>query len=131
MPQAPTAVLGRSVEPTEFPRAFGILSLLKALGSDERGEIYVALRPEGIDRLCVVNLLSPKLVDRAGVMDALRAESGWLVARVHGNLVQTYDVGHVAERLFLLNEYVEGRDLAAVLTEVGKRPRGPPLEGAG
>src|SRR3954470_17029865 len=119
MPQAPTAVLGKSAK-AEFPRAFGILALLKRLSSGARGDIYVALRPEGVDRLCVVNLLAPTLVNRPGILDVLRAQAGWLVARVHGNLVQTYDVGHVAERLFLLNEYVEGRDLASLLAELAK-----------
>jgi serine/threonine protein kinase len=129
MPQAPTAVLGKSAK-AEFPRAFGILALLKRLSSGARGDIYVALRPEGVDRLCVVNLLAPTLVNRPGILDVLRAQAGWLVARVHGNLVQTYDVGHVAERLFLLNEYVEGRDLASLLTEVSKRRGGLSIEAA-
>src|SRR4051812_11210863 len=129
MPQAPTAVLGKSAK-AEFPRAFGILALLKRLSSGARGDIYVALRPEGVDRLCVVNLLAPTLVQRPGILDVLRAQAGWLVARVHGNLVQTYDVGHVAERLFLLNEYVEGRDLGALLGEAVKRRGGLPVEAA-
>jgi serine/threonine protein kinase len=90
---------------------------LKPLARHPRGEIYVALRPEGVDRLCVVSMLAPDLVERPGVTEGLRAQAGWLVARVHGNLVQTYDVGHGAGRLFLLNEYVEGRDLAALLAE--------------
>jgi serine/threonine protein kinase len=120
MPQAPTAVLGRSSQ-AEFPRAFGILSLLKPLARHARSESFVALRPEGVDRLCVVHMLPPELVERPGVSDGLRAQASWLVARVHGNLVQTYDVGHGAGRLFLLNEYVEGRDLATLLEEAGKR----------
>src|SRR5947207_10600389 len=99
MPQAPTAVLGRSASP-EFPRAFGILSLLKPLARGPRGEIFVALRPEGVDRLCVVNLLATALLERPGVVDGLRGQASWLVARVHGNLIQTYDVGHGGGRLF-------------------------------
>src|SRR5688572_9872027 len=120
MPQAPTAVLGRTSQ-AEFPRAFGILSLLKPLARGGRSDSFVALRPEGVDRLCVVHLLPRDLVERPGVSDGLRAQASWLVARVHGNLVQTYDVGHGAGRLFLLNEYVEGRDLATLLEEAAKR----------
>src|SRR3954447_19737055 len=116
MPQAPTAVLGKAAK-GDFPRAFGILALLKPLAKNARSESFVALRPEGVDRLCVVNMLASTLVERPGTMEVLRAQAGWLVARVHGNLVQTYDVGHVADRLFLLTEYVEGRDLATLLAE--------------
>ena len=42
----------------DFPRAFGALALLKQLARDERGEVFLALRPEGADRLCVVTLLA-------------------------------------------------------------------------
>jgi serine/threonine protein kinase len=120
MPQAPTAVLGRTTR-AEFPRAFGILSLLKPLARHARSEVFIALQPEGADRLCVVHMLSPELVDRPGVSDGLRAQASWLVARVHGNLVQTYDVGHGGGRLFLLNEYVEGRDVGMLLGEASRR----------
>jgi serine/threonine protein kinase len=129
MPQAPTAVLGRTAQ-AEFPRAFGILSLLKPLARHAKSEIYVALRPEGVDRLCVVHMLPPELVDRPGVTEGLRGQASWLVARVHGNLVQTYDVGQGGGRLFLLNEYVEGRDLAAVLEDLPKRSIAMPVTAA-
>src|SRR6185436_18577978 len=129
MPQAPTAVLGRTTR-AEFPRAFGILSLLKPLARHARSEIFVALRPEGVDRLCVVHMLAPELVDRPGVSDGLRAQASWLVVRVHGNLVQTYDVGHGGGRLFLLNEYVEGRDVGVLLAEAGRRSVVVPIPAA-
>src|SRR5262245_41095044 len=105
MPQAPTAVLGVSLD-RDLPRPFGTLALLKRLARDDRGEAYVALRPEKIDRLCVANLLAPSFVRVPGVVEALGAQADWLVARVHGNLVQTYDVGKVDDRYFLVNEYV-------------------------
>ena len=86
MRQAPTGVL-RIARPDSYPRSFGQLSLLKRLASDEGGDAYVALRADGVDRVCVANVLSKPVVSRPGVLDALRAEAGWLVARVHGNLV--------------------------------------------
>lgn len=126
MLQSPTAVLGRATR--DFPRNFGSLALLKPLASDERGEVFVGLRPQGVDRLCVVNLLGRAIIDRIGVIDVLRAQAGWMVARVHGNIVQTYDVGQAAERLFLVNEYVEGRDLGALMSATVGRPGGIPVD---
>jgi hypothetical protein len=88
MPQAPTAVLGRTAQ-AEFPRAFGILSLLKPLARHRRAEIYVAVRPEGVDRLCVVHMLAPELVERPGIADGLRTQASWLFSIFKFNLVQT------------------------------------------
>src|SRR5262249_5296359 len=128
MPQAPTAVL-RLPGDRDLPRPFGAFSLLKLLARDERGEVFVGLRPERVDRFCVVNVLAPAFVERAGVTASLRAEAGWLVARVHGNLVQTYDVGQLSDRFFLVNEYVDGRDLGALMGAMAQ-PGGLPMEAA-
>jgi serine/threonine protein kinase len=102
-----------------FPRVFGTVVLLKPLSRDARTEVFLALRPEGADRLCVVTFLAPSLVSSAKVVEALRAQATWLVGRVHGNLVQIYDVGQSGEQLFFVSEYVEGADLGALLARTG------------
>ncbi len=79
----------------------------------------MALRAEGADRLCVVTFLGSSLVSSGRVVDALRAQATWLVGRVHGNLVQIYDVGQSGEQLFFVSEYVEGADVAALLGRAG------------
>jgi serine/threonine protein kinase len=66
-----------------------------------------------------VTFLAPTLVSSPRVVDALRAQATWLVGRVHGNLVQIYDVGQSGEQLFFVAEYVEGADLAALLARTG------------
>jgi serine/threonine protein kinase len=103
----------------ELPRAFGSLTLLKLLGREARGEVFLAMRAEGADRLCVVTLLAPSLTANRAVRDGLRAQANWLVGRVHGNLVQIYDVGHAGDQVFLVSEFVEGADLGATLTRAG------------
>lgn len=115
MPQVPTAVLGVSRRGSDYPRPFGTLMLLKALGRDERAEVFIGLRPDGVDRVCIVKLLRAPALEAPGARAALRAQAGWLVARVQGNLVQIYDVGEVDDRVFFVNEFVEGRDMGAVL----------------
>jgi serine/threonine protein kinase len=79
----------------------------------------LALRAEGADRLCVVTFLGSSVISSPRVVDALRAQATWLVGRVHGNLVQIYDVGQSGEQLFFVSEYVEGADLAALLGRTG------------
>ena len=116
MLQGPTAVTGTG----GFPRPFGTVVLLKPLSRDPRTEVFLALRTEGAERLCVVTFLGASLISSARVVDALRAQATWLVGRVHGNLVQIYDVGQSGEQLFFVSEYVEGADLAALLTRAGR-----------
>jgi len=128
MRQAPTARPERGAE--ERPLAFGGMALLRLLSRNDRAEVHVAVRPEGIDRLCVANLFVPSYTARTEVLEAARAQADWLVSRVHGNLVQTYDVAQVEGRLVVVNEFVEGRDLAALLLAAAGRPGGLPLEAA-
>ncbi len=124
MLQPPTAVLGLAPRLGEFPRPFGSLVLLKALSRDDRAEVYVALRPDGVDRLCVVSVLGPALTASPLVIDALRMQAAWLVGRVHGNLVQIYDVGESGGRLYFVSELVEGIDLGGLLA--ARQPKGLP-----
>ncbi len=132
MRQAPTT---SAPELAEFPRLFGSVALLKPMARTARNETYLALRKEGIDRLCVVTLLAPEMVSSESVVDGLRAQATWLVTRIHGNLVQVYDVGQTEEekspRLFVVSEYVEGLELGSLLearrADGAKMPVGPAL----
>lgn len=151
MPQGPTGALSQAADGGErtFPIPFGNVELVRQLSTDRRGEVYIATRQEGPDRLCVVNVLGETLTRRPGMREELRAEAAWLVSRVHGNLVQVYDVGSTAQsggparspeswvgplplapdhdRLFFTCELVEGRDLATFLKRAeGSSVRVPP-----
>ena len=102
-----------------FPRVFGTVVLLKPLAKDARTEVFLALRPEGAERLCVVTFLGRSLVSSPAVVDALKQQATWLVGRVHGSLVQIYDVGQSGDQLFFVSEYVEGGDVGELLPRVG------------
>jgi serine/threonine protein kinase len=115
MLQGPTAATGAG----GFPRAFGNVVLLKPLSRDPRTEVFLAHRHEGADRLCVVTFLGASLVANVRSVEALRAQANWLVGRMHGNLVQIYDVGQSGDQLFFVSEYVEGTDLGALLSRAG------------
>lgn len=150
MPQGPTGARSQAADgERQFPIPFGNVELLRQLSTDRRGEVYIASRLEGPDRLCVVNILGEALTRRPGMREELRAEAAWLVSRVHGNLVQIYDVGSTEhaggparrpeswvgplpqspdqDRLFFTCELVEGRDLATFLKRAeGSAVRVPP-----
>jgi serine/threonine protein kinase len=67
----------------------------------------------------VVTFLGASLVANARAVEALRVQANWLVGRMHGNLVQIYDVGQSGDQLFFVSEYVEGTDLGALLARAG------------
>jgi serine/threonine protein kinase/predicted negative regulator of RcsB-dependent stress response len=99
---------------------FGSFELLRRIAGDDRSETFVAARAEGVDRFCVVTILSEPIAADPDLVARLRDQASWLVSRVHGNLVQIYDVGQAegengVERLFFASELVEGRDLAMLL----------------
>ncbi|HEY0709419.1 MAG TPA: serine/threonine-protein kinase, partial [Polyangia bacterium] len=72
----------------------------------------------------MVTFLGASLVANPKAIEALRAQANWLVGRMHGNLVQIYDVGQSGDQLFFVNEYVEGVDLGAMLARAGVLPPG-------
>ncbi len=114
----------------DLPRPFGNADLLRRLGRGERGDVYLGLRPEGVDRLCTIKILHGAAGANPTVVTALQAEAGTVVRRVHGNVVQIYDVGRVDDRIFFLGERVQGCDLGALLERLAARGERLPPEAA-
>jgi serine/threonine protein kinase len=111
-----------------LPRAFGSFALLKSLSRGARGEVFAALRPVEIERFCALKILRPETTRQPEVVNALRSEATRLVRRIHGNLVQLYDVGLVDQRLFFVSELVEGASLEAVSAELARKRRPFPVD---
>ncbi|HVZ72154.1 MAG TPA: protein kinase [Polyangia bacterium] len=120
---------GLGPDPGEaLPRAFGNFALLQSIARGARGEVFAALRPVEIERFCALKVLSEEITRTPPFVTALRGEAMRLVRRIHGNLVQLYDVGLVEQRLFFVSELVEGADLAAVQAELAARGRPFPVD---
>ncbi len=113
---------GLQTEPDgALPRAFGNFTLLKSIASGTRGRVFAALRPVEIERFCALKLLNEETAKRPDFVAALRNEATRVVRRIHGNLVQIYDIGLVDQRLFFVSELVEGVDLATLADELRVR----------
>jgi serine/threonine protein kinase/tetratricopeptide (TPR) repeat protein len=130
MSESPTS---RGLQPApeaELPRSFGNFTLLKSIASGARGEVYAALRPIEIERFCALKILNEETVKRPDFVSSLRNEATRVVRRIHGNLVQIYDVGLVDQRLFFVSELVEGTDLGSLVAELSRRKQPFPVDAA-
>jgi serine/threonine protein kinase/tetratricopeptide (TPR) repeat protein len=125
----PTTTKGLQAEPAGvLPGAFGNFTLLKSIATGARGEVFAALRPVEIERFCALKILDEETVKRPDFVAALRNEATRVVRRIHGNLVQVYDIGLVDRRLFFVSELVEGVDLAALVGELARRRQPFPVD---
>ena len=114
---------GLQVEPDgALPRPFGNFTLLKSIASGARGRLFAALRLVEIERFCALKLLDEETAKRPRLRRGVfRNEATRVVRRIHGNLVQTYDIGLVDQRLAFVSEPVEGVDLATLADELRVR----------
>ena len=94
-------------------------------------EVYLARvrGPHGFDRAVVLKRMRPELA-ASGSFRRMFADEARVSSHLHhANIAQVFDVGEVGGELFLVMEYVEGRDLAAVLEAAGARGQvGLPVE---
>jgi serine/threonine protein kinase/tetratricopeptide (TPR) repeat protein len=111
-----------------LPRAFGNFALLRAIATGQRGQVFAALRPVEIERFCALKILNEGTERQPDFVHGLRNEATRVVRRIHGNLVQIYDVGLVDQRLFFVSELVEGTDLATLQAELQRRRQAFPVD---
>ncbi|HVR60614.1 MAG TPA: protein kinase, partial [Polyangia bacterium] len=121
--------LAEGARGADRPRMFGKLLLLQRMSEGARGDVFAALRPVEIERFCALKILPESYTRTPDLVTALRAEASALVRRIHGNVVQLYDIGLAEQRLFFVSELVEGGDLERLVARLrqAQRPLPPAL----
>jgi serine/threonine protein kinase len=85
------------------------------------GELYLAVSgSRGFEKLCVIKKLLPTLVARDNIQ-RFREEAMVVVKLSHGNLVSVFDAGREHDQVFLVMEYVDGKDLLATWNRCAER----------
>jgi serine/threonine protein kinase len=103
----------------EFPRALGPYTLLCQLGEGGMGRVFLAVSGAvGLETLCVIKTMLPELKADAGAVARFRHEADVVRRLVHGNLISTHAVGEAAGEVFLVQDFVEGKDLGTFLDKV-------------
>jgi len=102
-------------------RKVGTARIVREIGRGGMGVVYEALQ-EGLDRPVAVKALDQKLVRSKEQLERFRRE-GRVYARLrHESIVAVHDLVEKDEQVFLVTEFVDGADLARVLTAGGALP---------
>jgi len=126
-PPSPAAAGARTSKPPTTPTKLGPYDIVGRIGAGGMAEVLLGRRagPGGFAKPVAVKRLLPE-VARDEDLRAMFVEEARLQAGLsHRNLVQVFDFGEDAGERFLVMEYVEGTDLAAL---IGRNRRvAPPL----
>ncbi len=93
--------------------------ILQLLGQGGMGAVYKA-RDIELERLVALKLIRPDLASHPEILRRFKQEL--ILARevTHRNVIRIYDLGQASGVRYITMEYVEGRDLRALLQERGK-----------
>jgi tetratricopeptide (TPR) repeat protein/predicted Ser/Thr protein kinase len=116
-PDAPYAQ-GEELVGTLLAERYEILALL---GQGGMGAVYKA-RDTELERLVALKLIRADLASNPEILRRFKQEL--ILARevTHRNVIRIFDLGQAKGFKFITMEFVEGRDLRAVLRERGKLP---------
>jgi Protein kinase domain len=118
----------RSLEPTAA--RIGRYEVIRKIGAGGMGEVYLAraIGPGGIEKkVCIKRTLAGRSMN-AGAFHRFLDEARTVLALQHANVVPVFDFGRDAAGLYLVMEWIDGCDLAALLAaERTRRQALPPV----
>ena len=89
------------------PRTLGRYVLSRCLGAGGMGLVHLAYDPE-LDRKVALKLLHPEASADEDLAERLRSEARALAQLSHPNVVTVYEVGTVANQVYVAMEFVDG-----------------------
>jgi formylglycine-generating enzyme required for sulfatase activity len=108
-------------EPERLPRQVGAYLLLELIAVSGMGRVYKAQHMH-LKKTVAVKLIAPGLVRSAAVRQRFRHEMEAVGALHSPHIVTAFDAGEADGVDFLAMEFIEGRDLHALVRERGKLP---------
>ncbi|MCC6746282.1 MAG: serine/threonine protein kinase [Deltaproteobacteria bacterium] len=111
--------------PISLPAVFGRYVLLRRLSRGGMGEIFIAKLGEirGFEKPLVLKMILPELAQDEEFLRRFITEAKIAITLSQANIVPVYEVGMVQGQYFLAMQYVEGRDLRAVVQRAAERRR--------
>ena len=114
------------------PRNLERYQLVKRVAVGGMAEVFLAKAygAHGFEKTLAVKRILPELAANKEFEDRFIAEAKLAVKLTHANVVQVFDFGRFEESLFIAMEYVDGVDLAALLSRYRARNERIPLPAA-
>ena len=89
------------------------------IGSGGMGVVYRA-EHLSLQRRAALKLIAPDLAESSGFRERFSREARIAAALTHPNIVTVYDAGEVEGTLYLAMQFIEGSDLARILSAEGR-----------
>jgi len=99
----------------------GEYTILEKIGAGGMGEVFKA-RHRRMKRVVALKILPPKLLDSPAAVKRFQREIEAVARLEHPNIVTAYDAGCAEGTHFLVMQYVDGTDLAALVKHRGQLP---------
>lgn len=100
----------------------GQFQILQKIGSGGMGSVYKAAQP-AMNRMVAVKILHPKLTNRKDLVSRFRREARAMSHLQHPNTVKVFLYGDLEDgSLYIVMEYLEGRNLNQVVRKEGPLP---------
>ena len=105
------------------PIAFGKYTLLERISHGGMAEVFRArtLGEAGFERIVAIKLLLPQVAMDDEFVTMLIDEAKIAGQLSHANIAQIFDLGRADDRYYIVQEYVPGRDLRAILKHLSDR----------
>ena len=102
---------------------FGKYTLLEKLAAGGMAEIFLAYASGvgGIRKFLAIKRILPQFSDNPNYKDMFTSEAKIAVNLSHNNVVSIYEFGIESKQLFLVMDYVSGRNLRQVLNKIKKK----------
>jgi serine/threonine-protein kinase len=108
-------------EPLETPSKFGPYEVVREIGRGGMAIVYEGRHPK-LDSRVALKVLHPLLAAQPSSAARFLREAEAASQIRHQNVVQVFDVGMQDGLPFIVMEFLEGADLATLLTEKGPMP---------
>ena len=112
----PTSARFVPPSPAELALRFPQLEILELLGQGGMGAVYKARQPH-LDRIVAIKILPPETAADPSFAERFAREARALARLSHPGIVTIHDFGRASDLYYLIMEYVEGRDLRALIHE--------------
>jgi eukaryotic-like serine/threonine-protein kinase len=111
------------------PTQIGPYQVLERISAGGMAEVYKAKQvgADNFERPVAIKRILPHIARDPNFIAMFQAEAKLAVQLQHGNICQIYQLGRHEDSFYIALEYVDGRDVGAVLDLHQKQGRGIPL----